>query len=247
MQRKRQIDWERVQTSAKRLKTAFNLDLPLDELEKIICILDCNCNMVLSKSGETLAALYALCSLLNHSCLPNARPIVAADNEMRIVSVEDIEAGHEISISYLDPFRTTLERRRILWMGKCFKCDCDFCKSDQFSSSSKCQSCEKAFLVSTNALDPEADWKCQNCEVKVNYVIILKMEAALSKEATRINYSSIDCMEKFLSVYEKLLHPNHAFLNRLRQSLCEGTKLISLRSFLLIIHSYVQDTEDLKS
>lgn len=30
------------------------------------------------------------------------------------------------------------------------------------------------------------------------------------------------CVEKFLATYSKFLHPNHAFLSRLKQMLCEG-------------------------
>ena len=44
--------------------------------------------------------------------------------EMRVVAVDDIAAGTEITTSYLEPFLTTNQRRERLRVGKCFACDC---------------------------------------------------------------------------------------------------------------------------
>ena len=80
---------------------------------------------VLSKvSLENMNALYPKASMLNHSCRPNTRPVIDAQYSMKVVALEDIAAGDEITTSYVGPFHTTLQRREMLKMGKCFDCDC---------------------------------------------------------------------------------------------------------------------------
>ena len=80
---------------------------------------------VLSKvSLENMSALYLRASMLNHSCRPNTRPVIDAGYVMKVVALEDIAAGEEVTTSYVGPFHTTLQRRGMLRMGKCFDCDC---------------------------------------------------------------------------------------------------------------------------
>ena len=80
---------------------------------------------VLSKvSLENMSALYLRASMLNHSCRPNTRPVIDAGYAMKVVALEDIAAGEEVTTSYVGPFHTTLQRRAMLRMGKCFDCDC---------------------------------------------------------------------------------------------------------------------------
>ena len=202
---------------AERMKKKFDLECDIEDIEKAICILDCNSHMAQSKSGETLSSIYETASLFNHNCKPNARTIITSDYAIKVVSTGRIDPNCEITISYLDPFRSTLERRNILWLSKCFKCNCNRCL-DPYDSSVKCQNCQNGFLLRRGI----NLFECQNCQVEVDENVVSKMESALDKEYSRINFSSINCVEKFLSVYEKLLHGRHPFLCRLRQFLIEG-------------------------
>ena len=51
---------------------------------------------------------------------------------------------------------------------------------------------------------------------------VIRMDNKLIEELHRVNRKSLDNLEKFHAVYEKLLHPSHAFLMQLKQWLFEG-------------------------
>ena len=64
--------------------------------------------------------------MFNHSCRPNTRPLFRGKHErkMSVVAIDDIQAGEEMSTSYLEPFYTTMQRRALLKRGKLFDCSC---------------------------------------------------------------------------------------------------------------------------
>ncbi len=121
--------------------------LSLETVQQVLCAFDCNAFQVLSAAPPhlTLMGLYPRghASLANHSCSPNARPVIAAaaaaaagrggtrgnrrwtSGELRLVACADISAGEEISVSYVTAaFLTTGQRRTALATGKYFQCDC---------------------------------------------------------------------------------------------------------------------------
>ena len=74
---------------------------------------------------------------------------------------------------------------------------------------------------------------------------VIRMDNKLIEELHRVNRKSLDNLEKFHAVYEKLLHPSHAFLMQLKQWLFEGrydnnetTHIISikLKNFIATYH-----------
>lgn len=78
--------------------------------------------MFISAVGEFLnnegSGLYSIQSSINHSCEPNAEVAFPNSNyKLAVRSVEDIEPGDEICISYLDEcilLRSRHSRRAIL-------------------------------------------------------------------------------------------------------------------------------------
>ena len=95
-----------------------------------VSIIDSNTYHVLVRSGPMLqdfvCGVYTRAAMVNHSCRPNTRPIFRGktDRTMSVIAIEDIEAGEEITTSYLEPFYTTMQRRALLKRGKHFDCCC---------------------------------------------------------------------------------------------------------------------------
>jgi len=73
-------------------------------------------------------AFYQMTSFFNHSCLPN----VGCDFEgskIRLTVAEDVRAGEQLFISYLNnPNMTQKETRDFLWLHYGFKCQCALCQ-----------------------------------------------------------------------------------------------------------------------
>eukprot|EP00798_Chlamydomonas_sp_ICE-L_P016005 gene16005-22143_t len=70
-------------------------------------------------------------SLFNHSCLPNSNYFIVG-NFLFISNIRDVEAGEELSITYVDPMKPLEERTEALagWnYGNGFECDCVRCEA----------------------------------------------------------------------------------------------------------------------
>ncbi|KAB5596319.1 MAS20 domain-containing protein [Ceratobasidium theobromae] len=87
-------------------------------------------------SRQTGSAFYRVSSYLSHSCAPNVRPdFPAGTSELHLVASEDIPAGTELTMAYVDvrqgPSETRLEarrrRRQELARGWRFACECARC------------------------------------------------------------------------------------------------------------------------
>ena len=116
----------------------------VDELVKLACCINRNshtlysdkqsgqddhygdANPAGSSSSPVGVALYLMGSAFNHSCAPSA----AYSNErwrLRVTSLQRIQAGEEVTISYLPPELSRRERREQLWRQYKFKCTCLRC------------------------------------------------------------------------------------------------------------------------
>lgn len=88
-----------------------------------------------SVSGNFLnnegVALYSLQSACNHSCAPNAEPSFLNNcSRLSLVALQDIKAGDEICISYLDECslnRSRHSRVKELSQNYLFLCQCPKC------------------------------------------------------------------------------------------------------------------------
>ncbi|XP_032891637.1 SET and MYND domain-containing protein 5 [Amblyraja radiata] len=79
------------------------------------------------------SGLYILQSCCNHSCVPNAESSFPENNFLlHLTALQDIEAGEEICITYLDCCqreRSRHSRHRALRVNYLFKCSCPKCES----------------------------------------------------------------------------------------------------------------------
>ncbi|CAG8490905.1 6880_t:CDS:2 [Ambispora gerdemannii] len=102
----------------------------IDKLVSYLCIFGCNNFTIHDEQmfgiGE---GTYPIGSLFNHSCHPNA--VVMYDGVVQIVKcIEDIDAGDEITIAYLDVVHPRRKRREILREKYFFNCHCRKCGDD---------------------------------------------------------------------------------------------------------------------
>ncbi|XP_064367728.1 histone-lysine N-trimethyltransferase SMYD5 isoform X3 [Dromaius novaehollandiae] len=111
------------------------LDLPMPQREQLDAFIDQLYKDIEKESGEFLncegSGLYVLQSCCNHSCIPNAETSFPDNNFLlHLTALEDIEAGEEICISYLDCCqrdRSRHSRHKILRENYLFTCSCPKC------------------------------------------------------------------------------------------------------------------------
>ncbi|KAM6135880.1 LOW QUALITY PROTEIN: protein-lysine N-trimethyltransferase SMYD5 [Phoenicopterus ruber ruber] len=108
---------------------------PMLQREELDAFIDQLYKDIEKESGEFLncegSGLYVLQSCCNHSCIPNAETSFPENNFLlHLTALEDIEAGEEICISYLDCCqreRSRHSRNKILRENYLFTCSCPKC------------------------------------------------------------------------------------------------------------------------
>ncbi|KAI8365904.1 uncharacterized protein BYT42DRAFT_600671 [Radiomyces spectabilis] len=101
--------------------------MTVPELVRFLCRFKCNNFGIhddqLSIVGE---GTYPIGSLLNHSCRPNA--VVMFDGALMIIrAIEDIPAGQEVTIAYVDAAHSRIYRQKALQEKYMFQCSCLRC------------------------------------------------------------------------------------------------------------------------
>jgi len=88
--------------------------------------------------APTLVGIFPLTARINHSCDPTAQLQSRAfsDCHVDVVALQDLAAGQEITISYLDrkQFRSRHQRRRELQSKYLFTCDCRLCRFERHTT-----------------------------------------------------------------------------------------------------------------
>ena len=82
-----------------------------EEVLKLCAQLDSNS----FRQGEWCRALFGGASMLNHSCVPNARVVFDNSGNVKVLSKCDIEIGDEITITYVSQLLGTWVRYRIVY------------------------------------------------------------------------------------------------------------------------------------
>lgn len=95
-----------------------------------------------------------------------------------------VQKGEELTTTYIDTLKVTLERRRHLQQTKFFECDCERCQdSEELSthgSSWKCRKCNKGLIEANIPLSMKSKWSCKNCrfeyssEVSPSHGLLIK-------------------------------------------------------------------------
>ncbi|KAF5291492.1 hypothetical protein FQR65_LT01804 [Abscondita terminalis] len=200
------------------------------EIHTICGILEVNA-FEIGQSGVNLRGLYPTAFLMSHNCVPNTNHTDEdCDYRLTVRASTEIEVEQPITLSYAYTLHGTMKRRDHLMDNKFFACKCSRCvdptELGTYTSALRCPKCQIGWVLSTNPLNHEADWVCNNkskqpstrCPgYKVTANSILLLIARISKEADVLDCNDIEGMEAFLQKYRNVLHPNHY--------LCLGMKL----------------------
>ena len=113
---------------------------------------------------EKSRALFPIFSLINHSCVANAKHTIYIKNRRISVQAQtDIKQGEEIVINYTTFIMGTAPRRGKLLRNWYFSCSCARCRDPtelgSHLSSLVCPKCELA-MTQSDPLDPESPWRC---------------------------------------------------------------------------------------
>lgn len=157
-----------------RLPTKYKQFDEWEAVEQIMLVWACN-----SFEG---GRIYQGISRVNHSCNPNAI-IQAEGGVQRVVAATSIEAGDEITISYLGLllYAETSVRKHKLETSKFFECQCQRCQQQEDDVAAKvpCPTCHPRELPH-QSLDEETQYdddnsvqyatlgsECEKCKLKV--------------------------------------------------------------------------------
>jgi len=100
---------------------AFRVDIPRLDVHDLAAL-------ARSAAHGSGTAVYALPSLLNHSCDPNVDAVWRhGDSKITLAARRDIAAGEELTITYIDASEPAEERREALRFAYGFECRCAAC------------------------------------------------------------------------------------------------------------------------
>jgi len=149
---------------------------------------------------------------MSHSCTSNTKTIMNEDQTVDVRAVMKIPRGAEITKSYVSSLETTQLRQERLMDGWYFRCKCLRCcdplEGLSFASSVACLKCQEGLILSTNPLDPEADWSCGDCGFIKTADSIKKLNEYFMKA---IMAATDDCssLDDLLEKACKMFHPSH--------------------------------------
>jgi hypothetical protein len=84
-----------------------------------------------SDGASSGTAVYLTASLFNHSCDPNVSvSFPYNDGTVVLTAADDVEAGEELHISYVDEGMSVARRREHLRFAYGFVCDCTRCQEE---------------------------------------------------------------------------------------------------------------------
>jgi hypothetical protein len=170
------------------------------------------------KDSEGMA-IFPVFSIVSHSCLPNASPILLQSHRLALEAKTDIAEGEEITISYVSIMQGRVKRRKKLREKWFFDCSCKRCEDpSEFGSH-----------VST--------LKCPNCSLTDGGLLISKSGDAddqmCNKCGTLMTAKEIDCLENETAMeIQKCLDVPFEKLTALVKSL---TEKFHDRHYLLIL------------
>ncbi|XP_037916547.1 histone-lysine N-methyltransferase ASHR1-like isoform X2 [Hermetia illucens] len=199
-------------------------DFSEEEIHTVCGIIKVNCFGV-GREGIRGRSLYPTTSLLAHDCSPNARIILDSnDYSVSVSASRDIKEGEIITISYVDIFMSTLQRRDELKNAKFFWCSCQRCSDptefDTFCNALRCPKCSKSSVLPTDPLDQKAPWRCTNCSHIMDADVVAAILVLLPEELGTFDINDVASHKKFIE--SKILGDNHYFLLSAKYAICQA-------------------------
>lgn len=195
-----------------------------EEIFHALGVLDVN--SVKINSGPSVVSghgLYALTSLLSHSCGANSKTVLKSDYSLECKATRFIAEGEEVTKHYVSPLETTQMRREKLRSGWYFDCKCARCQDptecEAFTSATRCLRCGEGTILPLDPLDdqPSSVWKCGTCGYATTLGAIEKLAVYFTDKLSDPRVSrSVEALEDMLEKSARLLHPNHYIVTLVR-------------------------------
>ncbi|KAI4456165.1 set and mynd domain containing arthropod-specific member 4 isoform a [Holotrichia oblita] len=212
----------------------LKIDTNEEEILTICSIFDTNAFDVRDSKGlVNVRALYSTVSLISHDCKQNTRHYYIDDDfEIHVSATIPIKKGEIITTSYTQTLWGTILRRKHLKQFKNFDCTCNRCKDPTefglYVGSIYCSSCREndksnccPKMISTDSINSNANFKCENCD----HVIAAKQvhwgNEALRNEILSLNKSDPKSFEAFLEKYKDVLHSTNTHVLEVKYALSQ--------------------------
>lgn len=231
-------------TVVRFIHQTLGLSVPEDLILQLCGILQINSFEMPPMTQDALhglQAVYSICSLLEHDCVPNAVKSFKPTGEVVVRATIPIPRGEKIAICYTETLWGTLNRQRHLSQTKFFQCKCERCKDptelETYVSGIYCPKCTESpagVLLPEDPLDENSDWLCRKCNGKHPSSFANHLIEKIGKELIALKKGSAKECEKFIEKYSNVLHPHHFYLNDVKLALCqmygrlEGQNLIEM-------------------
>ena len=210
-------DWARQEKCVEFLsKRCGDKSLTGGDVHRALGIFASNSCSLASYRGR---GLFPTFSLINHSCVRNARHIVTSDQRlMEVVAQRDIRAGEEINVRYTSGW-LELDRREQIRSQWYFDCDCVRCSDptdcQTFSSAIVCAKCRHGLVL------PQSGdlWRCEDCQQQYLPAHIDKVISKLKILLDKTPRKDPEKLENFLKIATKFVHSNHCLLIDVKKSL----------------------------
>jgi len=197
-------------------------DFSPEEIHRALGIFKSNsCNI----AGFRARGLFPTFSLINHSCVRNARHIVSSkEGIMEIVAQRDIKAGEEINVRYTTSvLETVTNRRKNIQSQWHFECACVRCRDStecgSYASAISCQKCKKGSVLPRKPLKLDSDWNCEKCDNTLTQSETENIAEKIKQSISKIPEKDVTKLENFLKIAQNILHPNHCLLVSLKKNL----------------------------
>ncbi|XP_037932596.1 SET domain-containing protein SmydA-8-like [Teleopsis dalmanni] len=180
-----------------------------DEIHTVCGILDVNCFEIGQNSAKA-RTLYPNAFLLAHDCSPNTSH-TDDPNTFAIVlrTSRHVQKDEALTLSYAYTLQGTLKRRDFMHAGKLFWCFCQRC-SDPMELGTDCSAiicakCKKGSLRSSDPLNQDADWICDNCDNTLISKDLVNLLDKINDDLESIDVHDVSGLENFLKRYAATL------------------------------------------
>lgn len=206
-------------------------------------ILDTNCfDVRVPDNSVNARGLYYEAAMFSHDCLPNARHLFRDDKKLIMFATRDIKKGEIISISYAQPLKNTVQRRKMLWDHKCFHCLCARCcdptEFGLYMNSLLCPKCVTGKLVQVDATQTQSDYQCDKCDEVLCDRELVEMREAFADKIKETQRTPVE-FQYLLSTSNRIGHSTcaefldikYAMIQMYGDAKCKGRQEWYLNNF----------------
>ena len=238
-----------------------------EEIIKLACQINANSFALYDPESQTQSelgvSLLPLCGLLNHSCSPNCVATTGPNGQSQIRTVSKVEKGQELTISYIDLYLPTYDRRGHLLETKSFWCQCSRCAlanegSDWELEGLVCTSadCGQEYLKPqwSSTEEQPTCYSCTICGFSISREEFMELqqhytsdyEAALDFFKAGDIRCALDALKRFESTTKAIkLHPSHKLLFNLQTSLLNcSLRVQDYKTALKAVQTMLQQWEN---